>query len=111
MVEVEQCGELRVLWVHRVFRTYLDVTEDARDPECLRTEFSLLRSVSQQHRPALHSAQDCPAVVLLLIGWGPALTKSAQAVDQAVWERVGHRQSMLFRFHILRQWSDCLRSR
>lgn len=43
-VEVEQCGELRVLWICRVFRTYLDVTEDAREPECLRTEFSLLRS-------------------------------------------------------------------
>lgn len=45
LVEVEQCGELRVLWIHRVFKTYLDVTEDARDPECLKTEFTLLRSV------------------------------------------------------------------
>lgn len=45
-VEVEQVGELRVMWVCRSFKTYLDVTEDARDPECLRTEFSLLRSVS-----------------------------------------------------------------
>jgi hypothetical protein len=31
--------------VRRVFRTYLDVTEDSRDPECLKTDFSLLRSV------------------------------------------------------------------
>jgi hypothetical protein len=46
LVEVEQCGELRVLWIHRVFKTYLDVTEDARDTECLKTEFTLLRSVS-----------------------------------------------------------------
>ncbi|WIA15656.1 hypothetical protein OEZ85_002282 [Tetradesmus obliquus] len=44
LVEVEQCGELRVLWIHRVFKTYLDVTEDTRDPECLKTEFTLLRS-------------------------------------------------------------------
>ncbi|KAF6266258.1 hypothetical protein COO60DRAFT_444350 [Scenedesmus sp. NREL 46B-D3] len=44
VVEVEQCGELRVLWIHRVFKTYLDVTEDARDAECLKTEFTLLRS-------------------------------------------------------------------
>ena len=46
VIEVEQCGELRVLWISRIFNTYLDVTEDARDPECLKTEFSLLRSVS-----------------------------------------------------------------
>jgi len=45
-VEVEQVGELRVMWVARSFRTYLDVTEDARDPDCLKTEFNLLRSVS-----------------------------------------------------------------
>jgi hypothetical protein len=45
-VEVEQVGELRVMWVCRSFRTYLDVTEDARDPECLKTDFTLLRSVS-----------------------------------------------------------------
>lgn len=46
VIEVEQCGELRVLWISRIFRTYLDVTEDARDPECLKTDFKLLRSVS-----------------------------------------------------------------
>eukprot|EP00878_Enallax_costatus_P011152 GHUV01011646.1.p1 GENE.GHUV01011646.1~~GHUV01011646.1.p1 ORF type:complete len:161 (+),score=13.84 GHUV01011646.1:226-708(+) len=46
VVEVEQCGELRVLWISRIFRTYLDVTEDSRDPECLKTDFKLLRSVS-----------------------------------------------------------------
>jgi hypothetical protein len=48
LVEVEQCGELRVLWIHRVFKTYLDVTEDARDADCLKTEFALLRSVSNK---------------------------------------------------------------
>jgi hypothetical protein len=41
-----QVGELRVMWVTRSFKAYLDVTEDARDTECLKTEFSLLRSVS-----------------------------------------------------------------
>jgi hypothetical protein len=44
VIEVEQCGELRVLWISRIFRTYLDVTEDARDQECLKTDFKLLRS-------------------------------------------------------------------
>lgn len=45
-VEVEQVGELRVMWVVRQFKTYLHVTEDSRDPECLKTDFTLLRSVS-----------------------------------------------------------------
>jgi hypothetical protein len=48
LVEVEQCGELRVLWIHRVFKTYLDVAEDERDADCLKTEFTLLRSVSDE---------------------------------------------------------------
>lgn len=48
VIEVEQCGELRVLWISRVFRTYLDVTEDARDAECLKTDFKLLRSVRNE---------------------------------------------------------------
>lgn len=33
------------MWVARSFKTYLDVTEDSRDAECLKTEFTLLRSV------------------------------------------------------------------
>jgi hypothetical protein len=35
----------QVLWVRRVFATYLTVIEDATDPTCLRTRFDLLRSV------------------------------------------------------------------
>lgn len=34
------------MWISRAFKTYLDVTEDCRDPECLKTDFTLLRSVS-----------------------------------------------------------------
>jgi hypothetical protein len=49
-VEVEQVGELRVMWISRAFKTYLDVTEDCRDPECLKTDFTLLRSVSVLRR-------------------------------------------------------------
>lgn len=43
-VEVEQIGELRVMWMARQFSTYLTVTEDARDPEHLVASFELLKS-------------------------------------------------------------------
>mmetsp|Transcript_7504 Transcript_7504/g.19972 ORF Transcript_7504/g.19972 Transcript_7504/m.19972 type:complete len:318 (+) Transcript_7504:109-1062(+) len=43
-VEVEQRGELRVLWICRQYSTWLKVTEDARDSSCLRTNFDLMRS-------------------------------------------------------------------
>ena len=36
------------MFVRRVFRTYLTVEEDCRDPECLSTSFKLLRSVSRE---------------------------------------------------------------
>ncbi len=44
--QVEQLGEIQVLWIHRTYSTWLHVVEDARDPECLRIKFELLRSVS-----------------------------------------------------------------
>lgn len=46
VVEVEQMGEVRILWKMVQFRTLLKVTEDARDPENLTTQFELIRSVS-----------------------------------------------------------------
>ncbi|KAK9795571.1 hypothetical protein WJX73_003470 [Symbiochloris irregularis] len=44
VVEVEQMGEVRILWKMVQFRTLLKVTEDARDPENLSTQFELIRS-------------------------------------------------------------------
>lgn len=44
--QVEQLGELRVLWVRRTYTTWLTVTEDSRDPAHLITTFELLKSVS-----------------------------------------------------------------
>lgn len=45
-LQVEQVGELKILWIRRAYSTWLTVTEDSRDPECLVTIFELLRSVS-----------------------------------------------------------------
>jgi hypothetical protein len=42
---VEQIGEARVLWKKREFTTLLTVDEDERDPNELRTAFTLVRSV------------------------------------------------------------------
>ena len=42
---MEQIGEARVLWKKREFTTLLTVDEDERDPNELRTAFSLIRSV------------------------------------------------------------------
>eukprot|EP00884_Botryococcus_braunii_P014079 jgi/Botrbrau1/22672/Bobra.0132s0016.1 len=44
VVEVEQLGEAKILWLTQRFRTLLKVTEDARDPKKLVTTFSLIRS-------------------------------------------------------------------
>ncbi|KXZ49462.1 hypothetical protein GPECTOR_21g688 [Gonium pectorale] len=43
-IQVEQLGEIQVLWMRRTYSTWLQVVEDMRDPDCLRTEFHLLRS-------------------------------------------------------------------
>ncbi|EFJ42728.1 hypothetical protein VOLCADRAFT_97186 [Volvox carteri f. nagariensis] len=43
-VEVEQLGDIKVLWMHRTYSTWLRVVEDSRDPECLRIAFDLLKS-------------------------------------------------------------------
>jgi hypothetical protein len=44
--QVEQIGEAKVLFKRWDFTTLLRVDEDARNPEDLRTDFSLIRSVS-----------------------------------------------------------------
>lgn len=64
-VEVEQLGELRVLWINRTFSTFLTVTEDQRTPDCLRTSFELLRSVRHIER----MCQRPPCVVVLVGEW------------------------------------------
>lgn len=46
LLDVEQLGELRVLWIRRTFSTFLEVEEDQRDPEKLVTDFRLQHSVS-----------------------------------------------------------------
>ncbi|KAG2439892.1 hypothetical protein HYH02_010522 [Chlamydomonas schloesseri] len=43
-VQVEQLGDIQILWIHRTYSTWLHVIEDSRDPDCLRTKFELLRS-------------------------------------------------------------------
>ncbi|GLI69824.1 hypothetical protein VaNZ11_014528, partial [Volvox africanus] len=43
-VQVEQLGDMKVLWIHRTYSTWLHVTEDARDPEHLRITFDLNKS-------------------------------------------------------------------
>ena len=48
MVEVEQVGESKVLWVHNTFTTEVRVVEDDSDPQRLRTQFELIRSVRRQ---------------------------------------------------------------
>ena len=45
-LQVEQIGEAKVLWKKREFTTLLTVDEDERDPNDLRTAFTLIRSVS-----------------------------------------------------------------
>lgn len=45
-LQVEQIGEAKVLWKKREFTTLLTVDEDERDPNELRTAFTLIRSVS-----------------------------------------------------------------
>ena len=46
VVEVEQVGESKVLMFHTTFTTEVRVVEDDSDPQRLRTEFELIRSVS-----------------------------------------------------------------
>ena len=48
-IQVEQIGEAKVLWKKREFTTLLKVDEDERDPNKLKTSFSLIRSVSCQN--------------------------------------------------------------
>ncbi|GLC41311.1 hypothetical protein PLESTB_001076700 [Pleodorina starrii] len=43
-VQVEQLGDVQVLWIHRTYSTWLHVVEDSRDPECLRITFDLVKS-------------------------------------------------------------------
>ncbi|GIL81725.1 hypothetical protein Vretimale_1315 [Volvox reticuliferus] len=43
-VQVEQLGDVRILWIHRTYSTWLHVIEDARDPENLRITFDLVKS-------------------------------------------------------------------
>lgn len=44
VVDVQQVGELRVLWIHRTYQTWLHVTEDSRDQSCLKIRFELMKS-------------------------------------------------------------------
>lgn len=44
VVEVQQVGELRILWMRPLFSTHMLVEEDARNPAVLITKFSLLKS-------------------------------------------------------------------
>ncbi|GIL58587.1 hypothetical protein Vafri_13524 [Volvox africanus] len=43
-VQVEQLGDIRILWMYRTYSTWLQVVEDARDPEHLRITFELDKS-------------------------------------------------------------------
>lgn len=43
-VEVEQKGEIKMMWKLHQFSTFLTVTEDGRDPAALITTFSLIKS-------------------------------------------------------------------
>ena len=49
VVEIEQLGEVRIMWHQVQFKTKLTVTEDGRDPDNLTTIFELISSV----RPSL----------------------------------------------------------
>ncbi|MEW5307089.1 MAG: hypothetical protein WDW36_009507 [Sanguina aurantia] len=44
VLEVEQLGELKVMWMVRAYSTTLKVVEDSRDPDLLITQFDLERS-------------------------------------------------------------------
>lgn len=44
VIEVEQRGEIRVLFKTHYFSTFLTVTEDCRDPDLLTTSFTLIQS-------------------------------------------------------------------
>ena len=44
-VQIEQLGEVKILWHAFEFKTLLEVLEDARDPGNLVTQFKLLHSV------------------------------------------------------------------
>ena len=54
VVEIEQLGEVKILWHAIQFRTRLNITEDPRNPELLTTTFELIRSVSYILFAALH---------------------------------------------------------
>lgn len=43
-VEVEQKGEIKMMWKRHQFSTFLTVTEDGRDPSALLTSFTLIKS-------------------------------------------------------------------
>ena len=43
--QVEQRGEVRVLWHRFYFSTFLTVTEDGRDPHAMKASFALIKSV------------------------------------------------------------------
>jgi hypothetical protein len=45
-VQVEQKGEIKMMWKRHQFSTFLTVTEDGRDPSALLTSFTLIKSVS-----------------------------------------------------------------
>ena len=52
-LQIEQLGEVKILWHMFEFKTLLEVLEDARDPANLVTTFKLLSSV----RPGLRCAR------------------------------------------------------
>ena len=67
-MEVEQVGESKVLMFHTTFTTEVRVVEDDSDPQRLRTEFELVRSVSANLGTSLiadlslHNVAACNAV-------------------------------------------------
>lgn len=45
-MQVEQKGEIKMMWKLHQFSTFLTVQEDNRDPTSLMTSFTLIKSVS-----------------------------------------------------------------
>lgn len=60
---MEQIGEAKVLWKKREFTTLLTVDEDERDPNELRTAFTLIRSVSDHSSPRVFCTLFLPHMI------------------------------------------------
>lgn len=75
MVEVEQVGESKVLMFHTTFSTEVRVVEDDSDPDRLKTDFELIRSVS-----TLHQLQSKTLVTALTSGHAECVTSVTQDI-------------------------------